>query len=135
MVLDDLAVFVEAAGHATRNIDLFLGVLPETPSECIALTEYAGDQPLRNQADGAARTGAQGGERPRVQLIVRSETYSAGRALIQAVWQTLDGIVNETINGTFYVRCQAMQSPFLLRKDDNNRDLFAANFQIAKHVG
>lgn len=134
MLLDDLGVFLEGLALVTVGTDLQLGTLDLEPSECCALIEYAGDQPLRNQSEGAARSGAQTGERPRIQLLCRSETYSAGRSLIQSIWSALDGIVNQTINGVWYVRVRALQSPFLLETDQNGRYMFGANFEVTKNV-
>ena len=134
MVLEDLGVYLEGLALATVGTDLILGHVPPSPSLCCALLEYGGDQPLRNQSEGAAGSGAQSGERPRIQLLCRSETYTGGRSLIQSIWQALDGVVNQTINGTFYVRMAAIQSPFLVELDDNNRYLFSANFNVTKAV-
>jgi hypothetical protein len=133
-VCDDLAAHVEGLAIVTRGTDMFLGRLPTEPSECCALVEYSGDPPLRNQSEGAARSGAQSGERPRVQLLCRATDYDTGRSLIQSIWQALDGIVNQTVNGTFYVRVSAINSPFFLMRDDNERWIFAANFSVTKAV-
>ena len=48
--------------------------------------------------------------------------------------EALDGVVNQTINGTSYVRVAALQSPFFLEFDDNKRYLFAVNFTVTKAV-
>lgn len=134
MILEDLGVHLEGLALVTVGTDLILGHLPPDPSECCALLEYGGDPPLRNQSEGAARSGAQSGERPRIQLLCRSKTYAGGRSLIQTIWEALDGIVNQTINGTSYVRMAAIQSPFMLEFDENGRYLFAANFTVTKAV-
>jgi len=133
-VLDDLGVLIETEGLATVGTNLFLGHLPSSPSECCALLEYGGEQPLRNQSEGAARSGAQSGERPRIQLLCRSEAYSTGRSLIQSMWSKLDGVVNQTINSNAYVRIASLQSPFLIEMDENHRYLFGVNFAVTKAV-
>lgn len=134
MVLEDLGVYLEGLALVTVGTNLILGHLPASPIVCCALLEYGGDPPLRNQSEGAARSGAQSGERPRIQLLCRSESYVAGRSLIQSIWEALDGVVNQTINGTSYVRVAALQSPFFLEFDDNKRYLFAVNFTVTKAV-
>jgi hypothetical protein len=125
---------LETAGLGTFGTDLFAGGLPSEPIECCALVEYGGEPPLRNQTDGAAHQSAQGGERPRFQLMCRSADYETGRNLIQQMWADLDGIVNETLSGIFYQRVAALQSPFLLERDQNNRWIFIANFVATKEV-
>jgi len=134
MVLDDLGVFVETAALATVGTNLFLGHMPETPSVCCAFLEYGGDAPMRNQSEGAARSGALSGEKPRIQLLCRNTSYPTGHALIRSMATALDGVVNQTINGVFYIRIAAMQPPFLIEMDDNKRYVFAVNFSIVKAV-
>jgi hypothetical protein len=133
-VLEDLGGFLEGLSLVTVGTDLFLGNMPPSPSVCCALLEYEGEPPLRNQSEGVARSGAQTGERPRIQLLCRSESYAAGRSLTQSIWSALDGIVNQTINGTWYVRVAAQQSVFHVEHDDNERELFGANFAVTKNV-
>lgn len=125
---------IQTAGLATFGTDMFAGVLPPNPVECCALVEYGGEPPMRNQTDGAAHSSAQGGERPRFQLLLRSADYETGRNLIQQMWSALDGIVNVTIGGIFYQRVASIQSPFLLERDDNDRWIFAVNFAATKEV-
>ena len=123
---------IVTAGLAIYETDLFLGGLPPEPSECCALVEYGGEPPLRTQNEGAAHSSAQGGERPRFQLLCRATNYEAGRSLIQNIWHVLDAIRNETISGKFYQRVAALQSPFLLERDGNDRWIFVANFAVTK---
>jgi hypothetical protein len=125
---------IEAAGLATLEADLFLGTLPSNPTLCCALAEYAGEPPLRTQNEGHAHSSAQGGERPRVQLLCRATDYEAGRSLIQSILGVLDAIVNQTILGTFYLKVAAVQPPFLLERDQNDRWIFAVNFAVTKAV-
>lgn len=130
-----MASVIETAGLATYGVDLFLGGMPSEPSLCCALIEYGGEPPLRTQNEGAAHSSAQGGERPRFQLLCRASDYETGRSLIQSMWEKLDAIVNETIVTTFYQRVSAVQQPFLLERDENNRWIFVANFAVTKTVG
>lgn len=125
---------IQTAGLATFGTDMFSGGLPPDPIECCALIEYGGEPPMRKQNDGAAHSSAQGGERPRFQLLVRSADYETGRNFIQQIWDELDGIVNETIGGIFYQRVAAIQSPFMLERDESDRWIFAVNFTATKEV-
>lgn len=125
---------LETAGLGTAAVDLFSGVMPPEPIVCCALMEYGGEAPLRTQNEGAAHSSAQGGERPRFQVLCRATDYDTGRSLIQSMWHVLDAIVNEEINGVFYQRVAAIQSPFLLERDDNDRWIFVANFQASRVV-
>lgn len=134
MLLPDIVSVIETAALASFGVDLFSGGLPPNPSECCALVEYGGMPPMRTQNEGAIPSSAQGAEMPRFQLIVRSSDYEAGRTFIQSLWDLLDAIVNRDVNGTFYQRVAALQSPFMLERDDNDRWIFVANFQASKVV-
>jgi hypothetical protein len=134
LLLPDIIDVIETAALATFGTDLFSGGLPPTPSECCALVEYGGMDPLRTQNEGAVPSSAQGAEQPRFQLLVRAADYEAGRNLIQSIWNVLDAIVNRDVNGTFYQRVAALQSPFMLERDANDRWIFIANFQASKGV-
>ena len=134
MLLPEIAQEIEDNALATRGTDLFLGVLPPNPSSCCALVEYTGEEPLRTQNEGAAGLSAQGSIRPRVQLLCRASAYETGRSLIEQIWRALDVITNQELSGTFYQSVRAMQSPFLLDRDENDRYIFAANFAITKHA-
>lgn len=125
---------IETAGLATSGTNLFAGGLPPDPVLCCALIEYGGEPPIRTQNEGAAHSSAQGGEQPRFQLLCRAATYSTGRSLIQQIWHVLDAIVNEEIQGTFYQRVAALQSPFLLERDANDRWIFICNFTASKET-
>lgn len=134
MLLDELGAFIGSKALATVGVDLLLGGLKPDPAECCALVEYSGEPPLRNQNEGAARSGAQSAERPRVQLLCRSTSYETGRSLIGTITTALDGIVNQSLSGVWYLRVSALQSPFFIEEDDNGRQIFGCNFQVTKGV-
>jgi hypothetical protein len=73
-------------------------------------------------------------ERPRVQIVVRSTLYSTGREKINDAWKALEGLPGQTINGTRYLYAEAVQSPFVIGRDENSRVLLAFNLDVVKEV-
>ena len=44
----------------------------------------------------------------------------------------LHNVGNRTVNGVRYLWVSAVQSPFLMGRDENNRPLIAVNFDVMK---
>lgn len=70
-------------------------------------------------------------DKPRFQIRVRGgpgESKQAEDKTIE-IFKDLHRLGSQSINGTSYGGILAVQRPAWLRKDDNNRDWFAVNFQ------
>ena len=133
MLLDELCAYLEAepTSSLVQGTDLYQNAMPATPGDAVSLAEYSGMGPLFRQSDAASGPTC---ERPQVQLIVRNTDHDTARALMRTLWVWLGAVTNDTLSGTYYQSIRAMQSPFLLRRDDNERWLFAANFHVIKEV-
>lgn len=120
-MLEALADRLQSASIATAGVDLFLGIMPNTPDVCIALYEYAGEQPLEVLRDNAATL-----ERPSVQVMTRAgrNDYPVARQLIEDVRDSLTEIANETISGVTFLRVNQNSSINAVGTDDNDRPLF-----------
>lgn len=129
-MLEDLGTYLDSNTSLTLGTDLFLGHLPDTPSVGTALYELVSSPPQYTL--GAVTTPVW--ENPRVQVYVRHTAYASGRSLCQTIWLALQGIANETVNGVYYQRVQAIGSPEFLYLDDNNRPLFTCNLDVIKNV-
>jgi len=128
MWLDDVAQHIADEGHGSLPGTIFVGTVPATPDALIAILMYPGLAPERtHNAAGTAY------HRPRFQLLVRDRVssggYSAAHARISAVYDTLDAVRNRTLGSTRFRSIAAIQDPFELRTDSNNRPQFACNFQ------
>lgn len=118
MLLESIAGFLESHGIAKKQVDLFIGSLPESPDNCVALFEYPGEpRPLHWD-----------GDYPRVQVLVRHKSYPNGRQLIERISQVLHG---DGVPGVMLM--QALQNPYFLQRDENNRAFFVVNFRVIKH--
>lgn len=128
-MLDEIATYLDTQlASLTAGTNLFVGRIPESPSNAVALYEPASAPPVYSfGGDGTA-----GLERPRVQIHVRNESYATGRSLAFDVWQEMHKVVSQSLSGTFYQRIEAIDSPHFLMRDDNDRAIFNMNFQVMK---
>jgi len=130
MLLNDMVTYLSSGGGWTGGTNLFAGLLPPTPDEAIAIYETGGTAPEHTMGNVA---GAGVLERPRVQVISRASTYEVARANAQKAWLLLDKLPTRTINGVQYYYGQAVQSPFLMGRDEQQGSpLVAFNVDILK---
>lgn len=120
-MLEALADRLQTASVATPGANLFIGLMPNSPDVCVALYEYAGEQPLEVMVDNTATL-----ERPSVQVMARAtrNDYPTARQLIEDVRDTLTAITNEEISGVTFLRVNQNSSINAVGTDDNDRPLF-----------
>lgn len=113
----------------TNVDDIFIGGLPERPSNVVTIEQYPGTPPeFIPEQSGPAY------EHPSIQVRARSldPTWAEERA--QELFRKLSVIVNMTINGTRYQRVKAISSPFFMGNDQNDRSNWVVNFAVHKEV-
>ncbi len=104
------------------GVDIFLGLIPDQPDDCVVLFEYAGSPPDLHWP----------GEYPGLQVRVRNTSYPAGRAKIGEIVDLLHGLHEQELDGTRYLLIKARGSPEVLKRDSSNRIEFVVNFEIIK---
>lgn len=122
MMLKEIGTYLQSYGIGTLGADLFLGLMPDQPDNCIALFEYAGSPPDLHWP----------GEYPGLQVRVRNKGYAAAREKIEEVIQKLHGLHEQELSGTRYLLIRARGSPEVLKRDNNNRVELFINFEIIK---
>ena len=96
MILDDIADLLTTAGIGTKGIDIFIGEqTPDLPNQLIMIRLYEGLPSLQTFGMGV---GGSAQDRPRIQVEVRSTTYTGADTLCREVRNTLDRLGNTTIN-------------------------------------
>ena len=121
-MLSDIGTYLKNQGVGTPGTDMFLGLMPDQPDNCIALFEYAGSPPDLHW----------NGEYPGLQLRVRNKSYAAARTKIGEAMTALHGLHEQTLSGTRYLLIKARGSPEILKRDANNRVELFVNFEITK---
>jgi hypothetical protein len=126
LLLDDMADYLSTGGISDTIIR---GLVLESPDKAVFIRETGGRAPDHAMSGTA---GAVAMEWPHVQIVSRATTYQGARQLAANVYRLLDGMPKRTLNGTTYYWGTALQSPFLLEQDVNNRVLIACNYELAK---
>ena len=121
-MLTEIGAYLATQNVGTVGTDIFLGLMPDQPDNCIALFEYAGSPPDLHW----------NGEYPGLQVRVRNKSYAAARTKIGEVMEKLHGLHEQTLSGTRYLLIKARGSPEILKRDNNNRVELFVNFEIIK---
>jgi len=121
-VLKEIGTYLATKSIGTVGTDIFLGLMPDEPDNCIALFEYAGSPPDLHW----------NGEYPGLQVRVRNKSYAAARTKIGEAMTALHGLHEQTLSGTRYLLIKARGSPEVLKRDNNNRVELFVNFEIIK---
>lgn len=121
-LLDDIGSLLVTASVVTVDWPLFKGHVPTSPDNLVAVFEYAGN-PLDI---------VWAGERPSVQVRVRSKGYQSGQSKASAALSALHGVSEQVVNGKRYLLILARQSVTHDGKDENDRDEFVVNFDVIK---
>jgi len=121
-VLREIGAYLATKSIGTVGTDIFLGLMPDQPDNCIALFEYAGSPPDLHW----------NGEYPGLQVRVRNKSYAAARTKIGEAMTALHGLHEQTLSGTRYLLIKARGSPEVLKRDANNRVELFVNFEIIK---
>ena len=121
-LLTEIGAYLATKSIGTVGTDIFLGLMPDQPDNCIALFEYAGSPPDLHWA----------GEYPGLQVRVRDKSYAAARTKIGEAMTALHGLHETVLGGTRYLLVKARGSPEVLKRDANNRVELFVNFEIIK---
>lgn len=126
--LIDIANYLDAqVGGLTLGTNLFVGRMPDDPDACVAVYEYGGVAPTNTMGGGAPVL-----QNPSIQVRVRATSYAAAEATANLCFAALEAIIDETINTTRYNRVTAIQSPFPLERDPDDRIVFVQNFDVKR---
>ncbi len=145
-MLTEIGAYLATQDIGTVGTDIFLGLMPDQPDNCIALFEYAGSPPDLHW----------NGEYPGLQVRVRNTSYAAARSKIGDIVKKLHGLYEQILSdegepegigdegegngeeeptpvtGTRYLLIKAKGSPEILKRDNNNRVELFVNFEIIK---
>lgn len=124
----DIATYLDSQqASLTLGTNLFLGRMPDSPDACVALYEYGGSAPDNTMGGGLPVL-----QNPSVQIAVREVLYASAESLINLCWGTLESIIDMSLSGTRYNRVTAIQSPFVLERDSQDRVIFVQNFNVTR---
>ncbi len=109
--------------------------LPDDDEDVVALFGYAGRAPIYVMStDDDGVPFMQTRERPGLQVQSRSKSDLRAEDRAYAIAKLLGLIINQTVNGTWYVRVELISSPYQLRRDEQDRSIWAANFATEREL-
>lgn len=133
MLLDEVGTYLQTEGIGTLGTDLFKGLLPDIPDACVALIETGGQA---SEHVLSSAVGAPAWEAPSFQVTCRAgrRDYSAARIKANDVFKLLDGLANITLSSVRYLSISAIQAPFAMPRDEQERPLLIFNCAVKKDV-
>lgn len=129
-MIEEVGTFLDAEStRFTAGTNLFYNYLPDEPGTAASIIETGGLPPTHVFA----------GDRPawenaRIAVTCRSTSSTRARANMNDAWFQLHEVANETLSGRSYLRISAVQSPFLLERDERGRVSFQANFDVIRRT-
>ena len=133
MILDDVATYL--ATNSTRltvGVNLTKGHMPDSPSTVTTIYETGGFAPIHHFTTGS---GTRMYEQPSLMIHTRSTDYQTARLILEDVFTILDGFNNADLSGVRYAGIDAVQSPFDIGTDSNDRHKLSVNFNVIKSTG
>ena len=127
-IVEDVGTYLDAQStRFTAGTNLFYNFLPDEPNTAASIIETGG-LPPQHHFSGELPSWENG----RVQVACRSTSSTTARANMNDAWFQLQEVANETVNSRSWLRISAVQSPFLLERDERGRTVFAANFDCVR---
>ena len=128
-VAEEIADKLATLGMGTVGTDIFIGVYPEKPDVLTAVFETGGSAPEFGFSDAGLKY-----EHPSVQIVCRGARgdYEGPRTLINIAYLGLPAVQGMNLGSTYYHMIKPIQSPTVMRRDDDARVLFVFNVTCDK---
>lgn len=118
-MLNDIAQKLADSGVGTLSTDIFTTYLPNTPDTAVAVIDTGGPAPPEI---AGIRT-------PTFQVVIRSTSYTIGKAKLDLVRAALQATKNTMFGNTFFNYILLISEGGHTGRDDVGRDLFSLNFR------
>lgn len=125
-VADDIRALIESNTSLVLGTDLFVGIQPDTPSNCITVADTPGMPREYTMTPGTEYY------KPSVQIRSRNVTYLGGYTALFDVLAILEGLAHFDLSGSTYELIHVSAEPAFLGQDDKGNSLFAATFNIQR---
>jgi len=125
-ILEAVGDYLQAQGHGTLGVNLFLSMMPETPDTLVSVYENAGDSPMFTM--GAAAWAI---DRPTLQVICRATRgdYPTARDKAETIRALLGAVTEQTLSGINVMRIAPQGSVIPMGEDENLRPMVSANYE------
>lgn len=119
MLLDEVADYLVAQGLGIVGTDIFKGMQPSEPDDCLTILEAGGGPPDLHWA----------GDYPGFQILTRAVDYETARTQAEAAFGKLHGLSEAVLGARRYLLIRAVQSPAYIGRDENGRPEISTNYQ------
>lgn len=122
-------VLPQSGSNPAGNI--FESFRPSEPDRCVSVYELPGKPPVRTLGNNFAW------EEPHLQIVSRASVddgWGVAAADARAIWDLLRVVVNQTVNGVYYMIIDPVGNPAQQQLDPNGRPLYISNFAVMKHI-
>jgi hypothetical protein len=129
--LDDIALYLQTQGKGSLSAGTIKkSQLADEPSEQIALVLYdaGGGLEAQTMMPGLPTI------IPRVQVLVRHNTYALAETKVMDVFNTLIAVQEQVLppSNKRYIVLQPVNTPAPFQRDDQNRQVFVFNLMAAR---
>jgi hypothetical protein len=139
-ILDDVALHLEAAGLGKTTSftgepwPIYLNDMqPDSggsvPDQLIVLYETVGPPPTMVMGGGLPAL-----VEPRLRVEVRAATPVVARDKAVGIWRALAVMGDQLVNNVRYLSIIPLSEPYLLRRDERDRPIYACNYAIDKEL-
>lgn len=116
MILEDIRTYIAQ----TISEVIYLDFMPPDPDTAICLYSTAGLSPDYKHNYST----------PGVQVLVRDNNALIAKELAHNIYSLLHGLGSKQIGNSYIIRFYALQDPYSLGRDANNRAQYVQNFLI-----
>ena len=125
-ILESVGDYLVTNSIGTLGTNIFLGTMPETPDECVAVYENSGSSPMFTMGPGGIVI-----DYPMIQIVARAgrEDYPTARDKAESIRTLLASVLDSTISSVNIMRIEPMGSVNPLGVDSKFRPMVSVNFR------
>jgi hypothetical protein len=130
-ISDNIGTWIYPDSGSASNGNIFESFRPSEPDRCVSVYELTGREPKKTLGNLLAW------EEPRLQVVSRVSTddgWGVAASDAKEIWKLLTVVVNQTINGVWYMQIKAMGNPQPQELDPNGRPLYISDFSVMKSI-
>lgn len=125
----DINLHLENKLFGTRGTDIFTNFIPDSPDNLIATFDVPGPPPPHSMGGTSVNPAL---EIHGIQINVRNVSAEQAQSKMYDIFKELDGTGGVTLNAREYLYIEAVQTPFLLDRDEKERVTFTCNFLVTR---
>ena len=124
MIGSQIIAYLDTNGIGTTGDELFLGTQPEKPADTITIKEESSPVLPEFHVFGASACG--------IQVLVRNDSFSTGKAKTKAVHALLKGFSNEVfeVGGNIIRQTHIVTLPHYIGKDRKDRHEWSIHYNF-----